>query len=98
MRIKLPRATNTVKEIESGAALSPFEIRRPSIDLMFDIFERNKTQVWPREHDVRARGHEVQVISDDGTLPKSFDIRELTKDTGLQFLGRQFDIPVAAGS
>lgn len=92
MRIKLLRASNTMKEIEFGAALSPLEIRRLSIDLMFDTFERNETHLWPREEDVRGSRHEIQVISDEGNLLKSFDVREMIKDAGLKFLGRQVNI------
>jgi hypothetical protein len=40
MKLKLLRASNVVKEIEFAAALPPLEIRRLSIDLMFDNFEK----------------------------------------------------------
>jgi hypothetical protein len=32
------------------------------------------------------------VLSADGNLLKSFDIREIVKDAGLKFLGRRVDI------
>jgi len=66
MKIRLLRASKIVKEIEFAAALPPLEIRRISIDLMFENFERNETHLWPREDDTRGARHEVQVIADDG--------------------------------
>jgi hypothetical protein len=92
MKIQLLRASNIVKEIEFEAALSPLDIRRLSIDLMFDHFERNETHLWPREEDIRGARHEIQVISDRGTLLKSFDIREIVKEAGLKFLGRRVNL------
>jgi hypothetical protein len=78
-RSPLPCATTDrskiVKEIEFAAALPPLEIRRISIDLMFENFERNETHLWPREDDTRGARHEVQVIADDGSLRKA-DIRQ----------------------
>jgi hypothetical protein len=92
MKIQLLRASNTVKEIEFGATLSPLEIRRLSIDLMFDHFERNDTDLWPRDEDVIGSRHEIRVISDQGKLLKAFDIREIVKDAGLKFLGRRTNV------
>jgi hypothetical protein len=92
MKIQLLRASNIVKEIEFEAALSPLDIRRLSIDLMFDHFERNETHLWPREEDIRGSRHEIQVITDQGTLLKAFDIREIVKEAGLKFLGRRVNL------
>jgi hypothetical protein len=92
MKIQLLRASNIVKEIEFEATLSPLDIRRLSIDLMFDHFERNETHLWPREEDIRGSRHEIQVISDQGTLLKAFDIREIVKEAGLKFLGRRVNL------
>jgi hypothetical protein len=61
---------------------------------MFDNFERNQTHLWPREEDTRGSRHEIQVISDDGDLLKSLDIREIIKDAGLKFLGRRVDVQI----
>jgi hypothetical protein len=61
---------------------------------MFDNFERNQTHLWPREEDARGSRHEIQVISDDGDLLKSLDIREIIKDAGLKFLGRRVDVQI----
>jgi len=36
--------------------------------------------------------HDIQVISDAGTLLKSYDIREMAKEAGLKFLGRRVDV------
>jgi hypothetical protein len=91
MKIKLLRASNTVKEIEFPATLPPLDIQRLSVDLMFENFERNQTHLWPREGDTRGSRHEIQVISDTGILLKSFDVREIIKDAGLKFLGRRVD-------
>jgi hypothetical protein len=91
MKIKLLRASNTVKEIEFPATLPPLDIQRLSVDLMFENFERNQTHLWPREGDKRGSRHEIQVISDTGILLKSFDVREIIKDAGLKFLGRRVD-------
>jgi hypothetical protein len=92
MKIRLLRASKIVKEIEFAAALPPLEIRRISIDLMFENFERNETHLWPREDDTRGARHEVQVIADDGSLLRTFDIRDITKESGLKFLGRRVDM------
>ena len=92
MKIQLLRASNIVKEIEFEATLAPLAIRRLSIDLMFDHFERNETHLWPREEDVRGSRHEIYVISDQGKLLKSFDIREIVKEAGLKFLGRRVNV------
>jgi hypothetical protein len=92
MKIKLLRASNTVKEIEFPASLPPVDIQRLSVDLMFENFERNQTHFWPRQEDTRGSRHEIQVISDEGNLLKSFDIREIIKDAGLKFLGRRVDV------
>jgi hypothetical protein len=59
---------------------------------MFWNFERNQTHLWPHEDDIRGSRHEIQVLSDDGTLLKSFDILEITKEAGLKFLGRRVDV------
>ena len=64
MKIKLLRASNTVKEIEFAANLPPLEIQRLAVDLMFENFERNQTHLWPREEDIRGSRHEIQVMSD----------------------------------
>jgi hypothetical protein len=40
MKVKLLRASNTVKEIEFAATLPPLEIQRLAVDLMFENFER----------------------------------------------------------
>jgi hypothetical protein len=92
MKIKLLRASNTVKEIEFAATLPPVEIQRLAVDLMFENFERNQTHLWPREEDIRGSRHEIQVMSDEGNLLKSIDIREIIKDAGLKFLGRRIDV------
>jgi hypothetical protein len=92
MKIKLLRASNTVKEIEFAANLPPLEIQRLTVDLMFETFERNQTHLWPRDEDIRGSRHEIQVMSDAGNLLKSFDIREIIKDAGLKFLGRRVDV------
>ena len=94
MKIRLLRASNTIKEIEFAATLPPVEIQRLSVDLMFENFERNETHLWPREEDVRGSRHEIQVISDEGNLLKSFDLREIIKDAGLKFVGRRIDVQV----
>jgi len=89
MKIRLLRAANIVTEIEFPDTLSAVEIQRFAIDLMFEYFERNETHLWPREEDMRGARHEVHVLSDDGRLLKAFDIREITKESGLKFLGRK---------
>ena len=94
MKIRLLRASNTIKEIEFAATLPPVDIQRLSVDLMFENFERNETHLWPREEDVRGSRHEIQVISDEGNLLKSFDLREIIKDAGLKFVGRRIDVQV----
>jgi hypothetical protein len=92
MKIQLLRASQIVKEIEFAATLPPLEIRRISIDLMFDHFERNETHLWPREDDTRGARHEIQVIADDGSILKSCDIRDIANEAGLKFLGRRVDV------
>ena len=92
MKIKLLRASSTVKEIEFAASLPPLEVQRLAVDLMFENFERNQTHLWPREEDIRGARHEIQVMSDEGNLLKSIDIREIVKDAGLKFLGRRVDV------
>jgi hypothetical protein len=92
MKIKLLRASNTIKEIEFPGTLPPLDIQRLSVDLMFENFERNQTHLWPRNEDPRGSRHEIQVISDEGNLLKSFDIREIIKEAGLKFLGRRVDL------
>jgi hypothetical protein len=94
MKMKLLRASNTVKEIGFAAALPPLEIRRLSIDLMFDNFERNETHLWPRKEDARGARHEIQVVADDGSLLAVFDIRDFTKEAGLKFLGRRVEVGI----
>jgi hypothetical protein len=89
MKIELLRASKIVKQVEFAAALPPLEIRRLSIDLMFENFERNETHIWPREDDTRGARHDVHVVSDEGNLLKSFDIREIANEAGLKFLGRR---------
>ena len=51
MKIKLLRASNTVKEIEFAATLPALEIQRLAVDLMFENFERNQTHLWPHDED-----------------------------------------------
>jgi hypothetical protein len=92
MKIKLLRGSNTVREIGFTATLPPVEIQRLAVDLMFENFERNQTHLWPREEDIRGSRHEIQVMSDEGNLLKSLDIREIIKDAGLKFLGRRIDV------
>jgi hypothetical protein len=92
MKVRLLRASNIVKEIEFSAAMPPLDIQRLAVDLMFENFERNETHLWPREEDTRGSRHEIQVISDEGNLLKSFDIRDIVKDAGLKFLGRKVDV------
>ena len=87
MKIKLLHASNTVKEIEFAATLPPRQIQRLAVDLMFENFERNETHLWPREDDTRGARHEVQVIADNGSLLRTFDIRDITKESGLKFSG-----------
>ena len=72
--------------------MPPIDIQRLAVDLMFENFERNQTHLWPRQDDIRGSRHEIQVISDDGDLLKSFDIREIVKDAGLKFLGRRAEV------
>jgi hypothetical protein len=92
MKINLLRASNTVKEIEFAATLPALEIQRLAVDLMFENFERNQTHLWPREEDTRGSRHDIQILSDEGNLLKSFDIREIANDAGLKFLGRRVDV------
>jgi len=40
----------------------------------------------------RGARHQIQVIADDGSLLRTFDIRDITKESGLKFLGRKVDI------
>ena len=94
MKIKLLRASNTVKEIEFSAALPPLDIQRIAVDLMFDNFERNQTHLWPRDEDIRGSRHEIHVVSDSGDLLKSLDLREIIKDEGPKFLGRRVELQV----
>jgi hypothetical protein len=91
MKIKLLRAASTVKEIEFSAILPSVDILRLSVDLMFEHFERSQTHLWPRDEDTRRSRHEIRVLSENGNLLKSFDIREITEDAGLKFLGRRVD-------
>jgi len=92
MKIQLLRASKIVKEIEFAATMPPLDIQRLSVDLMFENFERNETHLWPRDEDTRGARHEIQVVADDGSLLRTFDIREITKETCLKFLGRRVDI------
>jgi hypothetical protein len=92
MKINLLWASNTVKEIEFAATLPALEIQRLAVDLMFENFERNQTHLWPREEDTRGSRHDIQILSDEGNLLKSFDIREIANDAGLKFLGRRVDV------
>jgi len=92
MKIKLLRASNTIKEIEFAMTLPSNDIHRLSVDLLFENFERNETHLWPREEDIRGSLHEIQVISDEGNLLKSSDIREIVKEAGLKFLGRRINV------
>jgi hypothetical protein len=92
MKIQLLRASKIVKEIEFSATMPPLDIQRLSVDLMFENFERSETHIWPRDEDTRGARHEIHVVSDDGSLSRSFDIREIAKEMGLKFLGRKVDI------
>jgi hypothetical protein len=92
MKLQLLRASKIVKAVEVAATLPPLEMRRHSIDLMFDHFERNETHVWPREEDTRGARHEIQLISDDGRMLKLYDIRDIAKEAGLKFLGRKVEV------
>lgn len=91
MKIRLLRGSHVVKEIEFPAGLPPLEIHRLSVDLMFEHFERNATHIWPLEEDARGLRHQIQVISDQGSVLKTFDIREMAKEFGLGFLARKVD-------
>lgn len=91
MKIRLLRGSHVVKEIEFPAGLPPLEIHRLSVDLMFEHFERNATHIWPLEEDARGSRHQIQVISDQGNVLKTFDIREMAKEFGLGFLARKVD-------
>ena len=97
MKIQLLRASKIVKEIEFAATMPPLDIQRLSVDLMFENFERNETHLWPREDDTRGARHEIQVIADDGRLLRTFDIRDITKESGLKFLGRRVDVAGSEG-
>ena len=92
MKIRLLRASSTVKEIEFPSTIQPLDLQRLSVDLMFEYFERNETHLWPRQDDTRGARHEIQVIANDGSLLKTFDMRVITKESGLKFLGRRVDI------
>src|ERR1700734_1605362 len=92
MKIRLLRASNTVKEVEFAATLPALEIQRIAGDWMFENFEGNQTHFWPREEATRGSRHEIHILSGDGSLLKSFDIREIVKDAGLKFLGRRVDV------
>ncbi len=92
MKIQLLRASKIVKEIEFSATTPPLDIQRLSVDLMFENFERNETHIWPRDEDTRGARHEIQVVADDGSLFRTFDIREIAKEMGLKFMGRKIDI------
>src|ERR1035437_10122784 len=92
MKIQLLRASKIVKEIEFAATMPPLDIQRLSVDLMFENFERNETHLWPREDDTRGARHEIQVIADDGSLLRTFDIRDIPKGSGLNFLGGRVDV------
>jgi hypothetical protein len=96
VKIQLLRAAQIVKEIEFAATMPPLDIRRRSVDFMFENFERNETHLWPREDDTRGARHEIQVIADDGSLLRTFDIRDITKECGLKFLGRRVDSDTTA--
>src|ERR1700675_2550574 len=91
MKIRLLRASNTVKEIEFAATLPALKIQRLAVDLMFENLERDQTHLWPHEEDTRSSRYEIQVMSDEGMLLKSFDIREIVKDAVLELLGRRVD-------
>jgi hypothetical protein len=93
MKIQLLCASRIVKEIEFSATMPPLDIQRLAVDLMFENFERNETHIWPRDEDTRGARHAIQVVADDGSLSRTFDIREIAKETGLKFLGRKVDIP-----
>jgi hypothetical protein len=92
MKMKLLRASNTIKEIQFPASLPALDIQRLAVDLMFENFERNQTHLWPIEEDIRGSRHEIQVLSDAGNLLKTFDLREILNDAGLKFLGRRVDV------
>ena len=47
MKIKLLRASNTVKEIEFATTFPSLEIQRLAVDLMFENFETDQTLLWP---------------------------------------------------
>jgi hypothetical protein len=80
------------KRLSFAATLPPLETQRLAVDLKFENFERNQTHLWPREEDTRGSRHEIQILSDEGNLLKSFDIREIVKGAGLKFLGRRVDV------
>jgi hypothetical protein len=92
MKIQLLRASRIVKEIEFSATMPPLDIQRLAVDLMFENFERNETHIWPRDDDMRGARHEIQLVADDGSLSRMFDISEIAKEVGLKFLGRKVDI------
>ena len=85
MKIKLLRASNTVREIEFAATLRPLEIQRHAVDLMFENFERNQTHLWPHEEDTRGR---IKLCP----TRECCSIREIVKEVGLKFLGRRADV------
>jgi hypothetical protein len=92
MKIQLLRASRIVKEIEFSATMPPLDIQRLAVDLMFENFERNETHIWPRDDDMRGARLEIQLVADDGSLSRTFDIGEIAKEVGLKFLGRKVDI------
>jgi hypothetical protein len=92
MKIKLLRASTTLREVDVAADATALEIRRLSIDLMFEAFQRNETHLWPIEEDMRGSAYVVRVTSDEGDVLKAIDIREIAKEAGLAFLGRKIDV------
>jgi hypothetical protein len=92
MKIKLLRASTTLREVDVAADATALEIRRLSIDLMFEAFQRNETHLWPIEGDMRGSAYVVRVTSDEGDVLKAIDIREIAKEAGLAFLGRKIDV------
>jgi hypothetical protein len=92
MKIKLLRASTTLREVDVAADATALEIRRLSIDLTFEAFQRNETHLWPIEEDMRGSAYVVRVTSDEGDVLKAIDIREIAKEAGLAFLGRKIDV------
>jgi hypothetical protein len=91
MKIKLLRASTTLKEIDVADGATTLEVRRLATDLMFEAFERNETHLWPIEEDARGSPFVVRVTSDAGDVLKAIDIREIAREAGLTFLGRKVD-------